>query len=195
MLEKKLISFKIDNLLFGEALHRLAREGGILINMELLEQDYPRDSKELVGISLHLKDVTIRQVLDVLMEKTKHRYYWRQFGDSRVINVIPVERSKDKTHLPNLIVESFRYEDITPHICIRELIKKVLGEEWIMMGQGDFKSQPRFSINLHNVTAREVLNTMSEETNFEWRYLGNNLVFWGRTPSGRVRGVFKPKDN
>jgi hypothetical protein len=192
MLEKKLFSFEIDNLSLGNALHHLAQEGNILINMELLEQDCIRleDSPNAVGISLRLNDVTIRQALDILMKTVEHRYYWQQFEDSQIINIIPAEKRGDNTYLPNLTVKSFQYEYITPLSCMERLITDELGKRWLKRVMGHIEAQPRFNINLQDATVRQILNTMSKATFFDWRYLGTKFALWGMTPSGRVRALF-----
>jgi len=123
MLEKKLISFEIDRSSLERALHLLKRVGNILINIELLEEDC--DGPE---ISLCLNNVTIHQVLDILMAKVKHKYYWQQFEASSVVSIIPSEKREDRTYLPNLIVKSFQYEDITPLSCMKRLLRDKLSK-------------------------------------------------------------------
>lgn len=202
MLEKRLALFKVENRSLSNVLHYLSYEvleREVIVNTEILNRDTAK-SENATSISLSLKDTTVAQILDAIVAVVGGRYYWQQFGDSHIVSVIPRKKDGDSSYPPNVTIDEFRYKDITPYSCMREAICDglggELGEDWMFRGMGHSELQPQFDISLQQATIRQILNTMSRETDYEWHYRENHrFSFWGRVVpipgrASRFRGWF-----
>ncbi len=137
MLQRKLASFEFKGRSLRGAFHYLSHEllgRKIIINTEILDRD------TAISVSLRLKDITVSQILDAIVETTEGRYYWQQFEDSHVVSVIPRGKEKDISYPPNVTIDEFRYENITPYSCMRRAICDglggKLGGDWMFRGIG-----------------------------------------------------------
>ena len=188
MIDKKLVSFETENQSFVAALYQLAKQGEILINMEILNGPQQAEDKR----TLRLKDVTVREVLDILMETVEHRYNWQPFehSDSGVISVIPAEKIDDPGYLPNRIIDSFKHEELVSLLCMKSLFPP---EVWSRRMMRSEDVQPTFSLHVQNASVRYILNSMSKATSFIWSYFPPVFSLWGMTPLGRIRARYTPR--
>lgn len=189
MLDKKLVSFETESESFVTTLRRLAKQGEILINMEILN---PPNRPPEDGLSLHLKDVTVREVLDILIETVEHRYNWQPFEDSRVVSVVPTEKRDAPGYLPNRLIDSFKHKELVPLLCMQSLFPSEVWSRRMMAVQGSEDAQPTFRLHVQNVTVRHILNSMSKATSFIWSYFPPVFSLWGMTSAGRIRARYTP---
>jgi hypothetical protein len=162
-LTRKVSAFKVSGTTAHVILQRLAGQYKIPIGLESLpEEETPK------GITVEVKEGTVRDVLDAVVEADP-RYEWKVVDG--VINVFPRER---KDSLLTTVVSDYKIyqlnrDEIKESITEVPEIKSKLSSLGIQ--RRDVVSLPMeskqltpFTLNLHNVTMRKILNEVLRES-------------------------------
>ncbi|MEN6602724.1 MAG: hypothetical protein ABFD86_09930 [Bryobacteraceae bacterium] len=178
--------FRTEKATVPEACEELAKAGA-LITLETLP------SEKVVRFSLHLRNQTIRAILDAVV-KADQRYEWREhsslawpYAKIRVINILPAGAVSDKTNLMNVQIghadlDNVNVEDVfkSPLDFLPEL-RQTYVRKVRFRGVAISEIMPltpptqlsRVCVKLHDVTVRDVLNELAIKSGgIGWKYDG-----------------------
>ncbi|MBU0714728.1 MAG: HEAT repeat domain-containing protein [Verrucomicrobia bacterium] len=183
LMEIKISSFEIKDLLIREAVRKLAEEAHLLCCFESMPENHPQwwaKNGLLRKLSVAVNNATPREVLDKFAELSDNTWYWEEWQG--VINIIPKERQGASNYFLNRIVSSFHVEDMEFPDAICLLIKQT-GEKpgyGIMDRPGNDNSP--VNIDVKNLTVRQILDTMTTQTGRTWELnVSNFLVLFGKS--------------
>jgi hypothetical protein len=134
-------------------------------------QDTPRNDSP--HFSLHLKDKSVREILDTLCVFDK-RYTWSEDGAS--VDVYPKATTRDPSYLPNLVIDHIAIDGIPdPDQALTPLSKIFPGQQigYFGPGLGDNTYPEPWTTVLEKVTVRQFINRIAEhmgtQTSWVWQ--------------------------
>lgn len=170
-LRLKVSSYEVRDASIVDALRRLQLKVGpesLIFGLEVA----PFSEAPASNLTLTLQGATVKDVLDgIILQDPRYTY---EVIDSRLIHVFPREARTDPSNLLNIRVKRFRVSDAPydrvlkyPQYHIAELEVELMrrskagGYVASMMGGAD---APRISLDLQDVTVRDVLNRIAQKT-------------------------------
>lgn len=170
-LQLKVSSYKVRSASVVDALRRLRSQVGpelVIFGLEVA----PFFEAPATNLTLTLQAGTVKDVLDgIILQDPRYTY---QVIDSRLIHVFPGEARTDPSNLLNIKVKRFTVSDAPydlllkyPQYHIAELEVELMrrskagGYAGSMVGGA---GAPRITLDLQDVTVRDVLNRIAQET-------------------------------
>jgi len=163
--------FEVKNVSIEQVIHKLNHQYKVpacLETIPLIKWDDPVS----ITFSLKLQNTTLHQILDALTKIDK-RYFWIE--KENIINVIPEVFKNDSAYILNQKILKFAVKNVTRNEAIATLLSlpKIEKHDLILLPEGRLRSMdwkaPIFSLNLYNVTIREILNAIvKSEGNTYW---------------------------
>lgn len=164
-LTKKVTAFEMTKVMPSQILDRLAKTYGVLIGVEAIAETRLKKTEQMITIKV--AEGTVRDVLNRVV-KADPRYTW--MDRDNIVNVFP----KDKRNpLLETMIRDFKVNRVNREEAL-ELLEQLPGVK-AKLTQGkfrlrDLRSLPgepisglrRFSLNLHNVSVRTILNEITK---------------------------------
>ena len=186
ILDKNIDFFEVKNGTMGNALRELSYTGNVQYGFEYLSDEtlMSNESEQKVTFSITLKNVDVREILNVLIEADS-RYYWEE--DNNIINVMPVAIKNNAAYVLNrkvanyTIINKTKSQAIGHFLHIPELSSNVTNVSIMFFGKqlGSTAFPKRtLNINIQNVSAREILNTITRGlgSNYCWSFHGEIIT-------------------
>ena len=182
-LGQKVKSFELANSSLPIALQRLATKYHLLVGFESLPQ---LDGEPALSLNVKVEDGTVRGVLDALITKDP-RYVW--VPSSETVAVYP---TTGRDNLMQTVITRFKVDKVDRNEAVDALLNapelqpalrqnKIKRREIMSLPGDTTKDLTRFSLDLRQATAREVLNAIANASHSSFwsfhRYGEQNQYF------------------
>jgi len=164
-LSRKVNSFQLADSSLSIALQRLAKTSHLLVGFDSLPET---DTQPASTFSVNVQDGTVREVLDALTNSDP-RYIWTTSGQ-----MIDVHPAKGRDTLSQIVIRHFKVDLVTRDQALEALVrspeiqaelrqKRIKRREFNSF-PGDLAAEnlPRFSLDLRDLTMREILNAIAK---------------------------------
>lgn len=169
LLDLRIPKFEVDNKSIEEAVRQL-REWNIPVCLEIAQTQVTPARDYL--ISVRLQDVSIRKILDTLINDSDGIYDWEvyrsELGTASIINILPVGAKSDSEDLLNLRVQQGSLDHVSPLEVLSKIDFLIPALARRLHPQGAPASRlsgvgtrlESFTINMQfkNLTIRDILN-------------------------------------
>lgn len=196
---RSILDLKVDNLdleqvMIGDVIRELAHLGVSVSFEEACSEEKGEP------FSLHLQDVTIRQVLDEIIQRDQ-RYAWKAYALGKadldfswriIVNIAPREAWEDQAWPMNVLVTRGTIDRVPPNAAVSEIailipeLRRHLYPEYSggagsrIVGVGPNVKREEIFLEFESLTVREILNEIalrtgvmgwsSECTDSEWGF-------------------------
>lgn len=184
LLNQKVTSFEVTKAVPGTVLQRLANAYQVPVGLEAMPEGEAGQANRKIDIRIQLG--TVRDVLDAIVYADQ-RYTWKETNG--FINVLP---QKERDRFLEAVIRDFHLRDVNKEDAINALLQlpevkdKVnqsgaVRREVQILPATPISTLPRFSLNMHTVTVRQVLNEIMKKTScYYWvffKYGDHNKYF------------------
>lgn len=186
MSQQRIPLFKVENIVFKQAIRRLAEQANVPICLETLP--VPKGTQGLRHrISLQMVNTTVKEVLDTLVTQDP-RYFWHE--ENGIINFLPRDVKDDKAYPLNRELSRFKVDakPLTKSLIL--LINQAHQEIGLTFAQfrcalgGTFSPcigtfyREFITLDVKDATLRDILNAIAREMgDCYWSY-GGKGDYW-----------------
>jgi hypothetical protein len=167
LLNQKVTSFEVTKAVPGTVLQRLANAYQVPVGLEAIQEGEAGQANRKIDIRIQLG--TVRDVLNAIVHADQ-RYTWEEADG--FINVFP---QKERDQFLEAVIRDFRLRAVNKEDAITALLQLpevknrvnqsgATRREVQILPAAPISTLPRFSLNLHNVTVRQVLNEITKKT-------------------------------
>jgi hypothetical protein len=167
-LNNKVAQFDVTDAAIIDALSKLSDESipGLHLGIEEIIRDKTSEPTDRsVRFSLHLHDVTVRDILETLC-KSDRRYMWSVDGST--VNLYPRETVGNSSYLLNRELDSIALKNMSrPSDVLTSLMKLLPDEQLGVAGIGigiDIAYPQPWSAVFRHLTVRQLMNRVSEHS-------------------------------
>src|SRR5579864_5081298 len=165
-LDARLEHFDLDDAIFGDGISELSLRNieGLHLGFEEVIREKIQDNPRAVSphFSLHLRNKTVREVLDELC-RSDLRYAWSEDGST--INIYPRATERDESHLLNLRIDRITVNNIPdPDQALTPLSKLFPGQQigYFGPGLGSNTYAERWTMTFEDLTVRQFIDRLAE---------------------------------
>lgn len=166
-LEARLVSFDLTDAILRDGLSELSLKNikGLHLGFEEIIRDKIQDDPRALSshFSLHLRDKSVRQIIDSLCDSDM-RYTWSEDGGS--INVYPRATTDDPSYFLNLQIEHIAIDKIPdPDQGLSSLLRLFPGQQigYLGPGLGDNAYREPWTAAFEHLTVRQFINRIAEQ--------------------------------
>ena len=162
-------NFEAVNYRLGSVLSKISQNYGIQYGVEFILEE-----PNILSFTFSLKNPTLKEVLDTIV-KIDRRYIWEEHNG--IINLIPVQKKNDPTHIFNQIIPKFVVSERDFSGALNELATAIEGHELRAVSHGALPSGHTFSLSFEQVPVREVLDAIIKADGvYVWVWFGQGTT-------------------